>query len=55
MEYYTSVIIKQIIARHNNMDESKHIMLGDGNNTQKNSYCTNPSIQSSKTDKPNTW
>lgn len=43
MEHYASVRIKQIIARHNNRDESKNIMLGDGNNAQKNSYCINPS------------
>lgn len=46
--------IKQIVIIHNNVDESKNIMLSEGSNTRNNTQCMNLSIQNSKTGKPNT-
>lgn len=35
MEYYISISIKQVIVTYNNVDESKNIMLSEGNNIQE--------------------
>lgn len=44
MECYISISIKQVIVTYNKVNESKNIMLSEGNNIQKSTYCINLSI-----------
>lgn len=38
MEYYISISIKQVIVTYNKVNESKNIMLSEGNNTYTKEY-----------------